>query len=665
MSALSPARSENRAAALSRTRRRMGPFFRENQVLGRRNAIGCVALEITQRCNLDCTLCYLSENSERVKDIPLSEVYRRIDRIHEQFGAPTAVQITGGDPTLRKREELVAIVRRVRERGLLPTLMTNGIKATRDLLGELAEAGLNDVAFHVDLTQERKGYATEADLNAVREEYIERARGIPVAVIFNITVCRENFDEIPDMVRFFRRHADVVGMASFQLQADTGRGVLRERDRVISLETVRDQIVRGAGTPISWDTVLIGHPACHRIGVTLEANGNLFDLNDDPAFFNRFLADFEHVMLDRRHPGRAVAALLAELRRRPSWILRSLRFFGPKLWKMQGRSAGSEVPRPQVVILRPELHGRLGARPRTDPRLLVHGHEHERAHFDVRAQRPARRIHPEADLARHGIRAGHLESALRRHPSGRARFSPGGKRNRMKKPTLVPGPLFLAFALLFVLSAGCAVNVPPPATVAKSGPAAAADAQKAWASVLSKYVDENGRIDFVGMSKDRSDLDAYVAWVAATSPTTSPGSFPTKEAQLAYYINAYNALAMYNVIQSGMPKDLNAVKVRFFYSSKLPIGGGKMSLYDLENKIIRPMGDPRVHFALNCMVRGCPRLPREPFRADQLDLELEASAQYFLNEPRNVERRGGQADRAPLADPPVLHGRLSEEGAVA
>ena len=327
--------ARNRAAALERARRRMGPLFRDNQVLGRRNSIGCVALEITQRCNLDCTLCYLSENSERVKDIPLPEVYRRIDRVVEQFGAPTAVQITGGDPTLRKREELVAIVRYTRERGLLPTLMTNGIKATRDLLEELAQAGLNDVAFHVDVTQERKGYTTETDLNPIREEYIERARGIPIAVIFNTTVCRENFDEIPEMIRFFRRHADVVGMASFQLQADTGRGVLRGRDRVISLETVREQIGEGAGIPISWDTVLIGHPACHRIGITLEANGNLYDLNDDPAFFNRFLSDFQHVMLDRRRPRRAVSALLSEARRQPGIVRQALRFALPKVWKMR------------------------------------------------------------------------------------------------------------------------------------------------------------------------------------------------------------------------------------------------------------------------------------------------------------------------------------------
>ncbi len=327
--------SPSRAEALERTRQQLGPLFRENQVLGRRNAIGCVALEITQRCNLDCTLCYLSENSERVKDVPLAEVFRRIDEIAAHFGAPTSVQITGGDPTLRERRELVAIVRRVRERGLLPTLMTNGILATRDMLKELASAGLNDVAFHVDLTQERKGYATEADLNAVRREYIERARGIPIAVIFNTTVCRENFDEIPELIRFFRRHADVVGMGSFQLQADTGRGVLRERDRVISLETVRQKIREGAGTGISWDTVLIGHPDCHRIGITLEANGRLYDLNDDPAFFNRFLTDFQHVMLDRRYPRQAAWGLVKAALADPAWIGRALRFFLPKIWKMR------------------------------------------------------------------------------------------------------------------------------------------------------------------------------------------------------------------------------------------------------------------------------------------------------------------------------------------
>jgi 7,8-dihydro-6-hydroxymethylpterin dimethyltransferase len=170
-------------------------FWSANQQMGRRWPIGCVALEITQHCNLDCTLCYLSENSEAVKDLPLEEVFRRIELIRRYYGKNTDVQITGGDPTLRKRDELLAIVR-VRVLGMRPTLMTNGIRATRALLEALAESGLEDVAYHVDTTQVRSGYSSEVELNALRQEYIDRVRGLPVSVMFNTTVHQGNFDEI-------------------------------------------------------------------------------------------------------------------------------------------------------------------------------------------------------------------------------------------------------------------------------------------------------------------------------------------------------------------------------------------------------------------------------------------------------------------------------------
>ncbi|MEL7030518.1 MAG: radical SAM protein, partial [Pseudomonadota bacterium] len=153
--------------ALRRTGRD-GPL----QMAGRHFAMGCIALEITQRCNLDCSLCYLSDVSEATRDLPLAEIYRRIDRIRHDYGPHTNVQITGGDPTLRDADELVAIVARVREAGLTPSLFTNGIRARRPLLKRLAAAGLRDVAFHVDMTQNRKGYADEAALNAVRDAYI-------------------------------------------------------------------------------------------------------------------------------------------------------------------------------------------------------------------------------------------------------------------------------------------------------------------------------------------------------------------------------------------------------------------------------------------------------------------------------------------------------------
>jgi MoaA/NifB/PqqE/SkfB family radical SAM enzyme len=108
-------------------------------------------------------------------------------------------------------------------------LFTNGIAANRRLLCELVEAGLSDVAFHVDTTQRRVGYHSEADLNAVRREYIDRARGLPLMVVFNTTAHSGNFEQIPELVQFFRANSDVVDMISFQLQAETGRGEWGQR----------------------------------------------------------------------------------------------------------------------------------------------------------------------------------------------------------------------------------------------------------------------------------------------------------------------------------------------------------------------------------------------------------------------------------------------------
>jgi hypothetical protein len=93
---------------------------------------------------------------------------------------------------------------------------------------------------------------------------------------------------------------------------------------------------------------------------------------------------------------------------------------------------------------------------------------------------------------------------------------------------------------------------------------------------------------------------------------------------------------MYNAVRSGIPEELDSRKVKFFYRDRFELGGRRISLYALENQVIRPLGDPRVHFALNCMARSCPRLPKEPFRAETLDADLDRLAREFCNDPRNA-----------------------------
>ncbi|MFJ4290640.1 radical SAM protein [Cupriavidus sp. NPDC089707] len=306
-----------------------------HQQMGQRWPIGCVALEITQRCNLDCTLCYLSENSEAVKDIPLDEVMARVDSIFRAYGRNTDVQVTGGEPTLRKRDELLAIVRRIHALGMRATLMTNGIRATRALLGELAAAGLADVAFHVDTTQQRPGYQTETQLNTLRQRYLERAAGLPLSVMFNTTVHDGNFDEIPAVVAFFRARAGRIRTVSFQLQADIGRGVQGARRRGISLDSTAAQIERGAGTALQFAGSLIGHPSCSRYGMCLAANGNLYDAFDDLHVVATFQAATAGVVLDRTRPTKTARRLALWLCAHPTLWAPVLSWLTRKAWAMR------------------------------------------------------------------------------------------------------------------------------------------------------------------------------------------------------------------------------------------------------------------------------------------------------------------------------------------
>ncbi len=320
------------AAEMRRRQQRSGQWH-GGQMAGRRWPVACVSLEITQRCNLDCTLCYLSESAEAVRDLPLDEVFRRIDLIVDHYGPGTDVQVSGGEPTLRPRDDLLAIVRRLAERGLRASLFTNGIRASRDLLTELAAAGLSDVAFHVDMTQQRPGFADEHALNALRSRYIERARGLPISVLFNTTVHPGNLAELPMLAAFFAAQADVVRMASFQLQADTGRGVLGARTDAITQQGVADRLQQGAAVPLDFGALAAGHRQCNRLAVMLVINGRAYDAFADAAFVGRFMRETAGATVDRGTPWRSLRSLVAAARWRPALALAALRWAAAFAWR--------------------------------------------------------------------------------------------------------------------------------------------------------------------------------------------------------------------------------------------------------------------------------------------------------------------------------------------
>jgi hypothetical protein len=200
----------------------------------------------------------------------------------------------------------------------------------------------------------------------------------------------------------------------------------------------------------------------------------------------------------------------------------------------------------------------------------------------------------------------------------------------------------LLAALCIAALAGCATVVSPPA----APPTDAAQAEAAWARVLDRFVDARGAVDFKALAADRGDLDRMLRHVA----DTPPDRLSDARTRLAHLINAYNALSMANVIDSGLPQTHagTLAKLRFFVLRKQVVGGQAMSLYAFENDVIRPftraIGEPRVHFALNCSALACPALPRQPFRAATLDADLARETRAFFARPENL--RVDEAARA-------------------
>lgn len=168
----------------------------------------------------------------------------------------------------------------------------------------------------------------------------------------------------------------------------------------------------------------------------------------------------------------------------------------------------------------------------------------------------------------------------------------------------------------------------------------------AWGEVLERFVDERGLVDYPSLAEDPNDLESYLAAIAAAGPANRPELFPDRDHELAYYINAYNALTFEGVLDKGPEIDsvwgITGTGVGFFALRKVELEGRSTTLKKLEDDIVRERyGDARIHAALNCASIGCPRLPREPFEGSRLDAQLDAEMREFVGEPRNV-----QVDRA-------------------
>ena len=169
---------------------------------------------------------------------------------------------------------------------------------------------------------------------------------------------------------------------------------------------------------------------------------------------------------------------------------------------------------------------------------------------------------------------------------------------------------------------------------------------RSWERVLATYVDDEGLVDYEGLStRGRAELEEVMQGLAAANP----GGMPDEAEQIAFWINAYNATVLWQVVEAyplDSVRDVGALwgLVGGFFKQESLIAGENRSLDDIEHGILRTnYADARIHWALVCGAFGCPRLLRRPYLAADLATVLTAQALEFVAQDRGLRLDPGES----------------------
>ncbi|WP_124981806.1 DUF547 domain-containing protein [Nonlabens xiamenensis] len=155
-----------------------------------------------------------------------------------------------------------------------------------------------------------------------------------------------------------------------------------------------------------------------------------------------------------------------------------------------------------------------------------------------------------------------------------------------------------------------------------------------WDQLLNKHVNEEGFVDYDGMEEDRSALKEYLTYLGTNPPQKS---WSISE-QFAYYINLYNAATVEIILENDQPgsiKDIGSTLNPVWIQDFIKVGKKDYSLADIEKSVLQKMGDPRIHFAINCASYSCPKLMNKAYTAENVDQMMDQAADDFVNSDKN------------------------------
>ena len=157
--------------------------------------------------------------------------------------------------------------------------------------------------------------------------------------------------------------------------------------------------------------------------------------------------------------------------------------------------------------------------------------------------------------------------------------------------------------------------------------------------ILKTYVNDQGLVDYNGIAGDPS-FKSYME-----SLKTAHADSMSRNGQLAFWINAYNAVTIDKVIKWKPKKSVRETFVpgvwtgtKFFTSREHTVAGEQLSQDDIEHEILRKqLKEPRIHFTIICASSSCPPLPRFAYTEDNVQAKLEDETRKYINSERGTQ----------------------------
>ncbi len=204
----------------------------------------CVLLELTNRCNLHCPVCFASAGNQEPKDLSLEEISHQYDLLMKK-GGPFNIQLSGGEPTMR--DDLDEIIKLGKEKGFtFFQLNTNGVRIAREegYAEHLAESGVSCVFLQFDgLDDEIYKVLRGCALKETKLLAIRRCREAHLPVVLVPTVAPGvNDHALGEILQFAVKHAPYIRGVHIQPISYFGRCSLTPPERRLTIPRILKNI---------------------------------------------------------------------------------------------------------------------------------------------------------------------------------------------------------------------------------------------------------------------------------------------------------------------------------------------------------------------------------------------------------------------------------------